>query len=117
MEVSSYKSLLLFVPNQINLFCLKVNFRQASNCCKSVLEAAKLTMANKRQERAYHFPETRLLWKNSWMVGHMLTSGKTSKMFFFGITGSKIKILLGSFAKCCVFGIYTGMFESEFYLE
>ena len=50
MEVSSYKSLLLFVPNQINLFCLKVNFRQASNCCKSVLEAAKLTMANKRQE-------------------------------------------------------------------
>ena len=28
----------------------KVKFRQASNCCKRVLEAAKLTYANKRKE-------------------------------------------------------------------
>ena len=33
----------------------KVNFRQASNRCKKILEDAKLAYANKR---AYHFPET-----------------------------------------------------------
>ena len=34
----------------------KVKFRQASNCCKRVLEAAKLAYANKTKE--YNFPET-----------------------------------------------------------
>ena len=34
----------------------KVKFRQSSNCCKRVLEAAKLAYANKTRE--YHFPET-----------------------------------------------------------
>ena len=34
----------------------KVKFRQASNCCKRVLEAAKLAYANKT--RVHHFPET-----------------------------------------------------------
>ena len=34
----------------------KVKFRQASNCCRRVLEAAKLAYANKT--RVYHFPET-----------------------------------------------------------
>ena len=36
----------------------KVMFRQASNHCKRVLEAAKLAYPNKT--RVYHFPETRL---------------------------------------------------------
>ena len=48
-----------------NLFCLyqkdkssdfKLKFRQASNCCKRVVEAAKLAYANKT--RVLHFPET-----------------------------------------------------------
>ena len=34
----------------------KVKFRQASNRCKKVLEAAKLAYANKT--RVHHFPET-----------------------------------------------------------
>ena len=39
----------------------KVKFRQASNCCKRVLEAGKLAYANKTK-RAYHSPET-------WLTG------------------------------------------------
>ena len=35
----------------------KIKFRQASNCCKRVLEAAKLAYANKTK-RVHHFPET-----------------------------------------------------------
>ena len=35
----------------------KVKFRQASNCCKRVLESAKLAYANKTKESIY-FPET-----------------------------------------------------------
>ena len=38
----------------------KVKFRQASNRCKRVLEAAKLAYANKT--RVYYFPETWLSW-------------------------------------------------------
>ena len=38
----------------------KVKFRQASNCCKRVLEAAKLAYANKT--RVHYFPETWLSW-------------------------------------------------------
>ena len=34
----------------------KVKFRQAINCCKRVLEAARLAYANKT--RVHHFPET-----------------------------------------------------------
>ena len=34
----------------------KVKFRQASNCCKRVLEAAKLAYANNKG--VYYFPET-----------------------------------------------------------
>ena len=34
----------------------KVKFRQASICCKRVLQAAKLALGNKT--RVYHFPET-----------------------------------------------------------
>ena len=34
----------------------KVKFRQASNCCKRVLEAAKLAYANKT--RVHHFSES-----------------------------------------------------------
>ena len=37
----------------------KVNFRQANNRCKRVLEAAKLAYANKT--RVHYFPETWLL--------------------------------------------------------
>ena len=37
-----------------------VKFKQASSHCNSVLEAAKLTYANKK--RLYHFPETWLMW-------------------------------------------------------
>ena len=37
----------------------KVKYRQASNCCKRVLEAAKLAYANKT--RVHCFPETWLL--------------------------------------------------------
>ena len=35
----------------------KVKFRQASNCCKWVLEAAKLAYATKTKKSIYHFPE------------------------------------------------------------
>ena len=35
----------------------KLKFRQASNCCKRVLEAAKLAYAAKNK-RVHHFPET-----------------------------------------------------------
>ena len=38
----------------------KVKFRQASNRCKRVLEAAKLAYANKT--RVHYFPETWLSW-------------------------------------------------------
>ena len=45
---------------QLNKFSeIKVKFRQASNHCKRVLEAAKLAYANKI--RVCHFPETWLL--------------------------------------------------------
>ena len=46
---SSQKSLFLFVPKDES-FESKVKFRQASNCCKRVLEAAKLAYANKTKE-------------------------------------------------------------------
>ena len=36
----------------------KVNFSKASNCCKRVLEAAKLAHANKTKQSIYRFPET-----------------------------------------------------------
>ena len=40
----------------------KAKFRQASNCCKRVLEAVKLAYATKT--RLHHFPET-------WLSGHL----------------------------------------------
>ena len=48
--------------NRINLLNLKVKFRQASNCCKRVLEAAKLVYATKTKESitslsGHHFPD------------------------------------------------------------
>ena len=36
----------------------KIKFRQASNCCKKVLESAKLAYGNKKNERVHHFSET-----------------------------------------------------------
>ena len=53
------------IVHRNHFFCLyqkdkssdsKVKFRQASNHCKRVLEAAKLAYANKT--RVHHFPET-----------------------------------------------------------
>ena len=47
------------IAHRNHFFCLyqkdkssasKLNFRQASNCCKKVLEAAKLAYANKTKE-------------------------------------------------------------------
>ena len=49
----------------------KVKFRQASNCCERVLEAAKLAYINKR--RVHHFPET-------WVLGLLqLANGVSDK--------------------------------------
>ena len=51
------------IAHRNHFFCLyqkdnssKVNFIQANNCCKRVLEAAKLAYANKT--RVHYFPET-----------------------------------------------------------
>ena len=38
----------------------KVKLKQASSCCKRVLEAAKLACATKAKESFYHFPKTLL---------------------------------------------------------
>ena len=47
-----HSSWLIFFLYQQN----KVKFRQASNCCRRVLEAAKISYANNK--RVHHFPET-----------------------------------------------------------
>ena len=44
---SSWESLLLFLTNRINSSEYKGKFGHTSNCCKRVLEAAKLAYANK----------------------------------------------------------------------
>ena len=45
-----YRNHFFSFPPKRKIFCSKVKFRQASNCCKRVLEAAKLTYANKTKE-------------------------------------------------------------------
>ena len=54
---------------------LNLKFRQASNCCKQVLEAAKLACAAKT--RVHHFPETWLqdFW---WIANRVLNKGKSA---------------------------------------
>ena len=58
------------IVHRNHFFCLyqqnkssesKVKFRQASNRCKRVLEAAKLAYLTKTKESIHHFPETWLL--------------------------------------------------------
>ena len=46
----------LHLRQKVNSFESMEKFRQASNCCKRVLEAGKLAYANKT--RVHHFPET-----------------------------------------------------------
>ena len=51
----------------------KVKFRQASNCCERVLEAAKLAYINKT--RVHHFPET---WVSGLLVFGVFDKGKSA---------------------------------------
>ena len=53
----------------------KVKFRQASNRCKTVLEASKLAYANKT--RVHHFPET---WLSLGTFGELLIVFSTKKV-------------------------------------
>ena len=49
-----------YLYQQNQSFETEVKFRQASNCCKRGLEAAKLANANKAK-KVYQFPETWVL--------------------------------------------------------
>ena len=52
----------------------KVKFRQASKCCKRVLEAAKFDYTNKT--RVHHFPET---WLSELLrIANVLNKGKSA---------------------------------------
>ena len=56
-------------------FDLKVKFRQASNCCKRVLEAAKLAYANKTKEP---ITARKLSCHDFWQIANTVFSTKVN---------------------------------------
>ena len=94
------------------LFCLyqqnkssesKVKFRQASNCCKSVLEAAKLAYANKTKES---ITSQKLGSRDFWRIANsVLNKGKSAiPPLFNGLevlssTSDKAKLFAENFSK------------------
>ena len=85
------------IVHRNNFFCLyqqnessesKVKFRQASNHCKMVLEAAQLAYANKTRVR--HFPET-CKGTNFWtkITSQFLKWKKPQNFIVLGITHTK----------------------------
>ena len=82
---------------------MKVNFRQASNCCKRVLEAAKLAYANKTKES---ITSQKCGSRNFWRIANsVLNKGKSvlSPLFngleAFSSTSDKAKLLAENFSK------------------
>ena len=61
----------------------KLNFRQASNRCKRVLEAAKLPYANKTKE---FITSQKLGCRDFWQIANsVLNKGKSASFFLIGI--------------------------------
>ena len=77
----------------------KVKFRQASNCCKIVPEAAKLAFATKTKE---FIPSQKLCLRNFWQIANsVLNEGKSAVPALFNglelLTSASDKAIL--FAK------------------
>ena len=101
VQLPQFMEITFFVcTNRINLLNLK--FRQASNCCKRVLEAAKF--ANATNKRIYDFAET-------WLSGvltianSVLMKGKSTIPLLFNgpevlsSASDKAKLFAGSYSK------------------
>ena len=96
----------LFLLYQRNKFSQsKVKFRQVSNCCKSVLEAAKLAYANKTKES---ITSQKLGSQDFWQIAYsVLNKGKSAIPPLFngpGVLSSasdKAKLFAENFSKNC----------------
>ena len=73
----------LYQPNKSSES--KAKFRQASNCCKRVLEAAKLAYANKKKSLSFPFFDSRDFWQ---IANSILNKGKSAILPLFN--GSEV---------------------------